>query len=536
MFFSKANMQQCLKLLAFLGFFSLSFFLGKGDLLAGGLQRLNVRLGNQLRPQKYALLIGVNQSLRTRYWNPLRYASKDAKRMARMLRTQAGFDRIVLLTSPKETTKASIISAFQRLKSLIKSPEDTLLVYISAHGTLSQGRWRYIVTSDTTQKVETTGLSVRLLQRLMAKPIARKKGLILATCYTGSNQSKAVRAPGTKGASSPRPFPKRLAVQILSAASFAQAAFESEALKSDVYTHFFMKCFQQLSSKTIIKIHVCASGLTTPYVQKWNGQVQVPKAYSQLGANYDFRLAGKGSNSRKLGYFKPTNRKGGLFYRLFRMGSKGNQEAGKVGASKARSIDASSSEWVAAEPGRYRVVAMNSQGQVIEQSVVTIQSGQTVGLLSPWSLELQGGTWASNGYLQQSGDWYGSFFFGARRKYFALLIGGWSGTLNFDGDAYQQLALEVRVEGGYRKTWQRFDLFAGGFVGTGLLLQDINQRLSPSFTFRPGLTISPSYWLSDQWGLLLGLDLSVLPVRAESGVRVAFGFAVRLGLRFRLTQ
>ena len=107
------------------------------------------------------------------------------------------------------------------------------------HGTVSKGRTRFIITSDTTQSVSKTALSVRNIRSILGGFTSRRIGLILATCYTGLANSKSVLAKGIKGGIKPLPFEKDRAIQILSAASYAQPAFESSSFRSDIYTHFF---------------------------------------------------------------------------------------------------------------------------------------------------------------------------------------------------------------------------------------------------------------------------------------------------------
>lgn len=491
-----------------------------------GLENAPLSLGSTLRPKKVALVIGINASKRSHYWSPLRYARQDAQRFARSLRRNASFDRIHLLTDPAQTTTQRLREALRRLQAQVKSSEDMVVVYISAHGTVSKGRVRYIITSDTTRNVSKTALSIPQIRNELRKLPSRKIGLVLATCYTGSTRSKAVKVPGFKGGITPSgPMVRERAIQILSAASYAQPAFESSLLKGDIYTHFFLDCFRKLKHKTIIKIHVCAASKTTPFVQKWNGEVQVPKAYSLLGANRDFALLSGTLRPRRMGYFRTqTGKKKGLFFRLFRMGRK---------SSSSRNYKASSGEYAALLPGRYRVVVQSSEGRMLREDTIVVRSGRVSQLPTNWSLEFQAGTWITSGLFQTNGDVSGLGMAGIRHRYFAFFLGAWGTSVPFDAFSYTQFGLELRLEGGYSHQWGRFSLFGGVYTSLSLLLQDVNQLVQPTPLFHGGATLSLGVWLSPHWGLVLGGDVGLVPHTVNTQFRVTLNGGARLGFRYR---
>lgn len=488
-----------------------------------------IKMGSALRPRKFALVIGINTTQKSKYWNPLRYARKDAKRMAEALRRNAQFDRIALHNTPARTTTKALKQAFRNLLSWVKSPDDTVLVYISSHGTVSRGRKRFLVSSDTTRKIALTGLPVEWIRKQLRKLRSRKIGLILAACYTGSSQSKSVKVPGYKGSNKPmRPIRRDRAIQILSAASFAQPAFESNQFKSDVYTHYFLECFHKLSQKSIIKIHVCAAYKTTPYVQKLNHEIQVPKAYSELGANRDFFLVSPGGKNPSQGYFRAPIWLGkAMKYELFRMGRK---------SSKSNVVKVQEGEWTALPPGRYQVQVRDEKQRVVRVEELVIQPSEVTRFPSDWSLEVQGGLWGSSGWLQQGGEMYGSAMFGIRHRYFAVFLGAWGTQLSFEQDPYTQLGIQARVEGGYSHKWGMFALFAGAYVSAGVLLQDINQGTLPALALQGGATLTPSLWLHPQWALFVSVDGGVIPSLVNTRWNVSWVGSVRAGFRFRFSQ
>ena len=503
------------------------FFIGKNKSHAG-LQPAKAPIKLSFLAKKLALVIGIEHSTKSTEWPKLRYARSDAQRVAKVLREKARFDRITLLSSERRTTKQAILQSLKRLQQRVKSPEDMVFVYISAHGVVSRGRKRYIVTSNTSANVSKTGLSVEDLRKILKKLPSRKICLILATCYTGSTKSKAVRLQGHKGSLKPAlPFKRSRAIQILSAASFAQAAFESSQLKSDVYTHFFLDCLSTLKKKTIIKVHVCASSKTTAFVQKWNGEVQVPKAYSELGANRDFLLIEKAKKQQQLGYF------GALFksqkkrqIRISKLGSK---------ASSRKTIQATNSEYTALPPGRYLISIQDDKGTLLRKEEIQIEAGKVSYLLSNWSFEFQGGLRLSNGALQKGGDWLVGGLTGFRHKYFALLSGVWGTSLQFAGlqSSTSQILWELRTEGGYRWDIHRLTLFLGAFTSLGILVQDINQEAHLSYWFQGGACLVSGWQLGNRWTVRLIADIGVIPSVTLFTSRLFWSYSFRLGLGYR---
>lgn len=483
-----------------------------------------IRVEQALKPKKYALVIGISRSIRTTFWPTLKYAKQDATRMSNALRRVGQFDRILMLSSSQETTKASILSALLRIKSWVKHKEDTVVVYISAHGSIGKGRVRYIITSDTTQTISRTGLSVNKVRSILHGFLSRRIGLILATCYTGVERSKSVRVPGIKGKVVPRPFRGGRAIQILSAASYAQPAFESSRFQADVYTHFFLQCLRALPNKTIIKVHVCAAQKTTPFVQQLNGEVQVPKAYSEVGANRDFSLASD-SSAQKLGYFRSRWRKGRAWrMELFRARSK----------STVRVASTQDNEMIALKPGRYRVLIRDSEGRIAREQEISVRASQVSRLYTDWVLDLQGGSFfsAAGGTSFLSG---GSL--GIHHRFFAIRLGLWGTSRTYAfSQSSTQLYLSLRGEGGYRWEWNRFELFLGGYVTLGLMMSHVlhnTQTLSSASLLGLGATIQACYWLTAGVGIHLqgGGGITLVP-RAQ--VDVLPDATVRVGLSFRL--
>ena len=112
------------------------------------------RIEQAYKPRRLGLVIGINQ-FRDPNWRSLRYAEDDARAMAAAMRDpEIGyFDEVIELLEPWETSRQGIREALRILANRNMSTEDTVLIYISTHGTLDRDRngrlHQYLVTYDT---------------------------------------------------------------------------------------------------------------------------------------------------------------------------------------------------------------------------------------------------------------------------------------------------------------------------------------------------------------------------------------------------
>jgi hypothetical protein len=203
-----------------------------------------------LQGRRVALIVGIDH-FADPFWPALRFASKDATDLRRVLADHdlGAFDDLVVLTRAEDTTRARVLEELERLQARAPRAEDTLLVYISAHGTLSlspQGPRRVLVMADTKHDaIVETGLEVGALADRFDKLPSRRKVLILATCHSGGGKSLLTPdverfLSGAKGPFAPIAEISRASV-VLSASDLGQAASEDDRLANDVYTHFLIE-------------------------------------------------------------------------------------------------------------------------------------------------------------------------------------------------------------------------------------------------------------------------------------------------------
>jgi hypothetical protein len=203
--------------------------------------------------RRFALLIGIPKS-RDEHWQPLRYATKDVEDLGAVLQDplRGRFAHVESLITPEDTTRDAVRAAVARLAALATQPEDVVVLYVSAHGTLARDARgeleRYLVTSDADfHHVSQTGLPIDALSKGLEASRSRRRVVVLATCHSGSGKSLlpedvAAELASRKGGVGLRPLEEASRASIvLSASDFLETAREDETLQNDVYTHWLIE-------------------------------------------------------------------------------------------------------------------------------------------------------------------------------------------------------------------------------------------------------------------------------------------------------
>ncbi len=212
------------------------------------------RLDAAHAPRRLALLVGVSR-FDDPGWSGLRYPAKDAEDLAAVLRDPAGgaFDQVEVLDPGP--TRAELLSALARLGQANRDEADTVVVYVSSHGTLARDERgllrRYLVTRETSLRdVPGTALPIEQLKGAFEALSSRRKVLILAACHSGGGKSLlpgGVQAElrGVKGGFFERPLEEASrASLVLAASDWGETAREDEKLQNDIYTHFLVEAMR----------------------------------------------------------------------------------------------------------------------------------------------------------------------------------------------------------------------------------------------------------------------------------------------------
>lgn len=264
------------------------------------------------KPKRIAVVVGINHFDDDK-WTTLRYAVKDAHDLAAVLNdTRYGhFDQVIALTDPKETTRGGILATLRKLYRQNTSPDDTILFYISTHGTLARtvdgSLHQYLVARDTRfDRIPETAIDVAELKKDLSGLKSQKKVLVLASCHSGKGKSQlsGEMLKELRGLKAPF-FVKPLedvseATIVLAASAWGEAAREDASLQNDVYTHFLIEGIKKSDSNgdgavTVTEAHDYAKQQTY-YITKGE---QRPSIESVITGEDPIILAGQVERSGK---------------------------------------------------------------------------------------------------------------------------------------------------------------------------------------------------------------------------------------------
>jgi hypothetical protein len=211
----------------------------------------SVPLQQAFGARRLALLVGINE-VADEQWRTLKYADKDATDLAQALLdpNRGHYDDVQVLTHRSQTTREQLLRAVDAFVARANRPDDVVVLYISAHGTLGRDERgqlkRYLVTSDAdAHHVSETALSIESLQSHFERAASRRRVLVLATCHSGGGKSAlspdvAAEMASLKGSVMPLEESSH-ASMVLSASDFGEAAREDDQLQNDVYTHYLVE-------------------------------------------------------------------------------------------------------------------------------------------------------------------------------------------------------------------------------------------------------------------------------------------------------
>jgi len=260
-------------------------------------------------PRRVALLIGVG-SYDDPLFGELRHAEADALELGEILESHdyGGFDRVITLTTPVQTTQARILTELASLRNDLRS-QDTLLLYFSGHGTMRLDERKepilYLTASDTkARSLDTTALELAELQKFVSRVRAERKALIIDACFHGQGKSRlqptvlqeiqSLDAYPTLG----RRVKLGQSEAHLFATSWGRPAREDDVLGHGVYTYHLLEglTWNQLVADanhdglvTIYEAHDFARGATVIYTSG----AQIPEAYFRVVGERDLVVTGE---------------------------------------------------------------------------------------------------------------------------------------------------------------------------------------------------------------------------------------------------
>ncbi|MEE2830478.1 MAG: caspase family protein [Myxococcota bacterium] len=260
------------------------------------------------RPRRVAVVVGIGS-----YDDPafpeLKWARKDAEEVSRILADPGygGFDRVVRLLRPEEGRRDRILAELISLRNDLRR-QDTLIVYVSAHGTMSLDAsgepHLYLVASDT-RPGDLRGTAVELaeVQSFFSQIRAERKALILDACYNGDAKSTlqpTVRQRIQRMEEEPvlsRKVRLGESEAHLFASTFGRPAREDDALQHGVYTYHLLDAltWNQLEADTngdgLVTVYEAHDHARRGTISYTTGS-QIPEAYFRVVGRNDAVLVG----------------------------------------------------------------------------------------------------------------------------------------------------------------------------------------------------------------------------------------------------
>lgn len=244
-------------------------------------------LDGAFAPRRIALLVGIDH-----YDDPalgdLRFAAKDASDLSVVLRdaTVGAYDQVS--TEAGSVTRGAFWSALRAISAGMQR-DDTVLVYVAAHGTLQfgpAGTELMLLPSDGWLADPSTSISVRELAEAIEALPAHRKVLVLDACHAGTGRSVLLPEVREQIESfrGPIPAPPALTVSAFSAHLYSahvhQPAIEDPLLQNGVYTHYLIEALRgqgDLDGDRLVEVmeaHSWARDRTLEHT----GGIQVPWA------------------------------------------------------------------------------------------------------------------------------------------------------------------------------------------------------------------------------------------------------------------
>ncbi len=252
-------------------------------------------------PRYFTLDIGID-TYQDEFWPPLKWPANDAARVSELFGVKTGH-QVNKFTLLNEDATAARVHALLKQVSDTVAPSDTVVLYISAHGSLVQNASgdleQVVVLHDTRKnKLLETGLTHADLLQWLEGLRSRKKLIILATCYSGEGKSRLppevmrmVRS--NKGAAIPLADASEGSL-VLAAAARGEPAREDDRLRGDVYTYYLLEAlttYDRNKDGTVsaLEAHDYARDRTWHYTDG----AQRPTANIKLVGDADIALFGK---------------------------------------------------------------------------------------------------------------------------------------------------------------------------------------------------------------------------------------------------
>lgn len=331
--------------------------------------------------RRVALLIGVD-TYDDAELAPLAFAGKDARDVATALKDQriGDYDEVHVLTGKQATSRQAIVSKLREVTASLQR-DDTFLLYLSGHGTLTldpiDGTRLWFLPSDAElASPEERGLEVAWLEQTLSELVPRRRVLIMDTCHNGRgdgsrsalNARTRDRLAGLRG-EPPAPNPVAEVTESearLYAAQYYQPAIEDKSLQNGVYTHFLLSALGTERSAAdldgnglvdVTEAHNYAQDRTIRHT----GGLQVPRASYDIVGREVIYLAGDPSERTRAERALVSGYDGLLASARLLVDGQARGSLPSV---------------VAIEPGKHKLEIQTADGRTIHAQKVSLKAGE----------------------------------------------------------------------------------------------------------------------------------------------------------------
>lgn len=259
--------------------------------------------------RRVALVVGID-TYDDDALGQLRYAAKDAADISEVLLDpgHGAFESVTRLAG--RVSHAEFWSAYDAVTGSLQR-DDTFLLYVAGHGTLDlsgDGTQLYVMPSEGRLVApREAGIPLVEIEEAMARLPARRRVMVLDTCYSGGGRSAVSEATqqSIDGLRGPLPEPVAHEVSRFDARVFAahyhQPAMEDPGLENGVYTHYFVAALQgegDLDGDGLVEIGE-AFGWARDRTLEFTGGVQVPWIETTLVGREVIYLSGDPAQRRQ---------------------------------------------------------------------------------------------------------------------------------------------------------------------------------------------------------------------------------------------
>lgn len=204
-------------------------------------KRLNITVNssdpiyNFKHEQKYAIVVAVDDYVKSSGFRKLKYSVNDAKSIKAELEKN-GYD-VILLTND-DAHKHFILKALDKVKQGFSENKGTLLFTFSGHGYAENGK-NYLATKGTTAyNLSQSGLSLDDIKELMNSSGAKKRVMFIDACRNNAFPNKALTSKGFV------PDDDSEGINILYSTKEGKVSYEASEYKHSFFSYFLVKGFQ----------------------------------------------------------------------------------------------------------------------------------------------------------------------------------------------------------------------------------------------------------------------------------------------------